>query len=119
MVDLAAPVIFHIGPFGVTNAIFCAWLAMLILIIVSWRATRKIPKNLETASNSDLVPKGIQNLMEMVVEIVHDVVRDIAGSRVNKFFPIVMTIFLFVLVSNWFGVLPGFGTIGILEHPTH
>ena len=117
IVDLAAPVIFHIGPLAITNAIFSAWLAMLILIIVSWRATRKIPKDLESASNSDLAPKGIQNFMEMVVEVGHDLVRDIAGSRVSKFFPVVMTIFLFVLVSNWFDILPGFGTIGVLEHP--
>jgi F-type H+-transporting ATPase subunit a len=92
-------------------------LAMLILIIVSWRATRTIPKNLESAGNNQLVPKGIQNVMEMVVEVGHDLVRDIAGSRVSKFFPIVMTIFLFVIVSNWFDIVPGFGTIGILEHP--
>jgi F-type H+-transporting ATPase subunit a len=80
--------------------------------------TRRMPKNLETAGTTDLVPMGIQNVMELVIEIVHDLVKDIAGSRVSKFFPIVMTIFLFVLVSNWFDVLPGFGTIGKLEHPT-
>jgi len=117
-VDLAAPVIFHIGQFSVTNTIFCAWLAMLLLIVVSWLATRRMPKNLETAGTTDLIPMGIQNVMELVIEIVHDLVKDIAGSRVSKFFPIVMTIFLFVLVSNWFDVLPGFGTIGKLEHPT-
>jgi len=117
-VELAAPVVFHIGPFSVTNAIFCAWLAMLLLIIVSWLATRRMPKNLEAASNTDLVPKGIQNVMETIIEVVYDLVKDIAGPKVSKFFPIVMTIFLFVLVSNWFDILPGFGTIGKLEHPT-
>ena len=117
MVELAAPVIFHIGPFGITNALFTAWVAMLLLILVSWLATRRIPKNIEAASNADLVPKGIQNVMEAVVEVVHDLVKDIAGSKATKYFPIVMTIFLFVLVSNWIGLLPGVGTLGILEHP--
>jgi F-type H+-transporting ATPase subunit a len=117
VVDLAAPVVFHIGPIGITNAIFSAWLAMILLIIVAWLATRRIPRDLEGASNTALVPKGIQNVMEFVIEVVHDMTKDIAGGKVAKFFPVVMTIFLFVLVSNWFDVLPGFGTIGILEHP--
>ncbi len=118
MVELAAPVVFHVGPLSITNAIFSAWIAMLILIVLSWLATRHMPRKLEAASSTDLVPHGIQNVMETIVEIGHDMVKDIAGPKVGKFFPIVMTIFLFVLLSNWFDVLPGFGTIGRLEHPT-
>jgi F-type H+-transporting ATPase subunit a len=117
-VELAAPVVFHLGPLTITNSLFCAWIVMLLLIVVAWLATRRIPRNLESAPNSSLVPRGLQNVMEMVIEVVHDMVKDIAGPRVTKFFPIVMTIFLFVLVSNWFDVLPFFGTIGVLEHPT-
>jgi len=101
----------------VTSTIFCAWGAMLLLILLSWLATRRIPRNLETASTMDLAPRGLQNIMELVIEIVHDLVQDIAGSRVTQFFPIVMTIFLFVLVSNWFDLLPGFGSIGLLTRP--
>jgi F-type H+-transporting ATPase subunit a len=117
VVEIAPQVIFHIGPLAITNTLFCAWLAMLVLIIVSWRATRRIPANLDAASNADLVPHGVQNVMELVVEVGHDLVKSIAGGRVSKFFPVVMTIFLFVIVSNWFSVLPLVGSIGWLRHP--
>jgi len=43
--------------------------------------------------------------------------HSIGGRWTPKFFPIVATIFIFVLVSNWFGLLPGVGSIGVLEHP--
>ena len=42
----------------------------------------------------------------------------IAGAqRARRFFPLVMTIFLFIMVSNWVGILPGFGTVGWIESP--
>ena len=45
-----------------------------------------------------------------------DLTESIAGpERGRKFFPLVMTIFLFIVVSNWLGILPGFGTIGRIE----
>jgi F-type H+-transporting ATPase subunit a len=72
---------------------------------------------LAQASNQELVPTGVQNLMEMVVETLYNFIKGIAGHWTPKFFPIVATIFLFVLASNWFGLLPGVGSIGILEPP--
>ena len=117
-VSLAAEPILHIGPFTITNAILTAWLAMLVLLVVTWRATAPMPKNLDTASNSQLVPNSLlQNFMEWVIEGLHGLITGIAGHWTPKFFPIVMTIFLFVIASNWLGLLPGFGTIGWLEHP--
>lgn len=116
-VFIAAEPIFYIGSFAVTNALFTTWIVMLILIIVSLIATRRYPKNLETAANSELVPKGFGNFIEMVVEGLHGLAESVAGKWTATFFPIVMTIFLIVIVSNWFGLLPGVGTIGWMEEP--
>ena len=52
------------------------------------------------ASNADLVPSGLQNFFEMVIEAIYNLTRSVAGSWTPKFFPIVATIFLFVLLSN-------------------
>ena len=63
------------------------------------------------------MPSGFGNFIEMVVEGLHGLAQSVAGKWTATFFPIVMTIFLIVIVSNWFGLLPGVGTIGWLEHP--
>ncbi len=117
VVSLAAEPIFHVGGFTITNAVFTAWLVMIVLVLMAVAATRRIPRNLAEVSNKELVPSGFQNFMEMVIEYVYNLAKGIGGNWTARFFPIVMTIFLFVLLSNWMGLLPGFGSIGILEHP--
>lgn len=117
VVSLAAEPIFHIGPLTITNTLFTAWILILVWVILALLATRRIPKDLAAASNQDLVPSGFQNFMEAVIEALYNMVKSIGGHWTPKFFPIVATIFLFVLMSNWMGLLPGFGSIGILEHP--
>jgi F-type H+-transporting ATPase subunit a len=116
-VSLAAEPIFYIGSFAVTNALFTSWLVMLLLIFLSWLATRRIPSDLDRASGEELVPSGLQNIMEMVIEFISNLAKDIGGHWAPRFFPIVATLFLFVLVSNWSGLIPGVGSIGWLEHP--
>lgn len=117
VVSLAAEPIFHIGPFTITNAIFTAWIVMILLILLAIFATRHIPKDLAQATNQELVPSGLQNFMEMLVEALYNMAQSIGGRWTPKFFPIVASIFLFVIVSNWLGLVPGFGSIGLLEHP--
>lgn len=97
----------HGTGFRISNSMIMTWIVMLILIVVSRVATRRM----------DLVPSGVQNLMELVIEALNGLVTDIAGDRGRRFFPIVATIFLFVLLSNWIGLLPGVGPIGV--HETH
>lgn len=116
-VSLAAEPILHIGPLSVSNALFTAWIVMILLIVVALVTTRRYPEKIEKASNRELVPAGFGNFVEWIVEGLHGLVQSVAGRWAPKFFPIVMTIFLFVIISNWFGLLPGVGTIGLLEHP--
>jgi F-type H+-transporting ATPase subunit a len=116
-VSIAAEPVLHIGSFTITNSLLTAWLAMVILIVIALLATRHIPRDLATASNQDLVPAGLQNVVEMLVDGFYGIVKTIGGAWAPRFFPIVMTIFLFVVLSNWLGLVPGFGSIGLLEHP--
>jgi F-type H+-transporting ATPase subunit a len=87
------------------NTIIATWVTMTVLVVVSILATR----------NMQLVPSGLQNLIEMVIEMLHNFFEGMVGQRVRQFFPVVATLFLFILVSNWMGLLPGYLTIGIWE----
>jgi F-type H+-transporting ATPase subunit a len=114
-VSVAAEPIFSIGSFAVTNSLFTAWLAMVILILMALAVRRGIPRDLEAASNQELQPaSGLQNVMEMVLGYIHDLVEGMSGAWTSRFYPIATTIFLFVIVSNWLGLIPGVGSIGIL-----
>ena len=76
-----------------------------------------MPKDVQSASTNDLLPSGLQNLIEFVIEALHGLTKGIAGHWTPKFFPIIATIFLLVITANWIGLLPGVGTIGFFEHP--
>lgn len=117
VVSLAAEPVLHVGPITFTNSVLTAWLVMILLIVLAFLATRRIPKDMSKASNADLVPGGLLNFFEMIIEAIHNLTRSVAGAWTPKFFPIVATIFLFVLFSNYTGLLPGVGSIGWLEHP--
>ncbi|MDP3724148.1 MAG: F0F1 ATP synthase subunit A [bacterium] len=101
-IELAAETLFHLGPLPVTNTLFTTLLITLLLTFFAWKTTRSL----------SLVPSGLQNLTEMIFEPINSLVRDLAHDRAKLFFPIVTTFFLLILVSNWFGLLPGVGTIG-------
>ncbi len=98
---LAPQTITHIGPLPITNTLITTWMVMAILIGLSFVATKKM----------SMIPSGIQNFFEMVVEGMYNVSKDLAQDRAKYFFPFIMTFFLFIVAANWFGLLPGVMTI--------
>jgi len=104
-IPLAAEPIFEIGHFTVTNSMLNAYIAVGFFILVAIIASRR----------KSLVPKGIHNIIETVIEFalleIEKVTQDKKNAR--KFLPLIATIFFFVLVSNWMGQIPGTGSIGI------
>lgn len=107
---LFAEPILHIGSFPVTNSLLNSWMVVLIILIASIALKRKM----------SLVPRGFQNFMEAVIEYFLDVFDSITGSREKsqKFFPFIFVFFIFILLSNWMGLLPGIGSVGqvVSEH---
>ena len=86
-----------------TNSIFVSLLVMGIVLLFARRATKKVK----------LVPDGPQNRFEAIVETLYDTVEEIVGPHmVSKVFSLLATLFIFILVSNWFALLPGVGSIG-------
>lgn len=117
-VALAAEPLIRIGGFTITNALLTSWIVMALLVAAALLTTRSYPQDLAAASESDLVPRGMfASFIEWVIEGMYGFAESVAGKWVTRFFPIVMTIFLFVVVSNWLGLFPGVGTIGVFEHP--
>ena len=107
---LYAEPIAHFGSFTVTNSLFTSWFVVFILIIIAVVVKLSIKK----------IPRGIQNLFEIVIEGAEDLCDQVTNNRAitNKAFPIVFSIFMFVLLNNWFGILPlgGFGIVEMSEH---
>lgn len=104
-ISLAAETIGHIGPLPVTNSLLMTWVVMGILLIVSVASTRKL----------SLIPNYLQSIVEIVIEGLYSFFTSVVGQQVKMIFPLVASLFLFIIVSNWSGLLPGVGTIGFTE----
>ncbi len=98
-ISLPAQKLFTIGNFTVTNTILTAW--VVIAVIIAFAASYKY------------LGKRVRIAVTMLIEGFIDLMTSISGDRalVKKYFPLVGTIFIFVLASNWAGILPGVGTI--------
>ncbi len=109
-IEIAPEVVFHVAGFPVTNTLLASWISVILLLVLSYLATR----------NLSLVPKGLQNVMEWVLELIYGLVESVAGPKwAPKFFPIVTTIFLYIIVSNWTGILPFYGSVGWVHEVHH
>ena len=93
----------HGDGFVVTNTLLSAWAVSLLLIAVFFFATRRM----------ELVPRGLQNFVEAGMEVLYNFVQSVAGSEnARRFFPLIATIFLFVMLNAWVGLLPFYPTLG-------
>lgn len=64
------------------------------------------------------MPGKFQCLVEALIEGMASFMTTVTGDKdkTKKFFPLVATLFIFILISNWLGILPGVGSIGLVEH---
>lgn len=108
--ELPADVIFELfGVLPITNTIFTAWCVMLVLVLFAYFSTR----------NMRLVPSGFQNLWEMIVELWIGILDQTMGPRGRRFLPLIATGFIFILFSNWLGILPVVHNITIVDPEGH
>jgi F-type H+-transporting ATPase subunit a len=98
-----APVIFWLGPVPVSNSMLLMWAVALVVLAAARLATRQMKE----------VPEGLQNFVEWIVESLRNFLETIVGRDLAlKTFWFFASAFIFILASNWFGLLPGVGTIG-------
>jgi F-type H+-transporting ATPase subunit a len=96
-----------IGGFPVSNSLLITFVVDILLLLLVFGAAR----------NPQLVPGGLQNMLELLVSAIYDLVQQTtADAKLTRwFFPFVMTIFIFVLPANLLGLVPGFGPFGIVH----
>lgn len=106
-ISLAAEKIAHLGPIPITNSMTTSWIATAVLVVLGYLATRSLKA----------IPRGIQNVFELVVEGLFGMIDSIFTNReqTKKYFPYLATVFLFIVTNNWLGIFPGVGSIGFHE----
>jgi F-type H+-transporting ATPase subunit a len=99
----AAPIVGHVGPFPINSSMVLTWVVALVIIIFAQYATRQIKA----------VPDGAQNFWEWMVESLRNFLEGMIGRDLTRTtFWFFASVFIFIMLTNWFGLLPGVGTIG-------
>jgi F-type H+-transporting ATPase subunit a len=108
-IEVAAEAIFNIGPFVITNAFFTSILLSLTLLVIAFFVGRSLKER----------PGNVQNIVEFMIEAMDGLVTSIASKKwAATFFPIVATIFIYLLFANWISLFtPLLGSFGLV-HPT-
>lgn len=106
---LAPEVIAHIGKLPITNTILNTWMALVIFLIIGFFIKRR----------TNLRPGKFQNACEFFLEKLLGYFDQVTGDRkiTLKFLPVVGSVFFFILLSNWLGLLPGTGSILVGHEP--
>ncbi len=104
---LVAEKIFSIGSLSITNAYFNSTIALIFFILLGYLIKSNVKK----------IPGRLQNAAEAIIEFLLGYFDQVTQDRKKsiKFLPLVGSLFLFILFSNWLGLLPGTGSIGIWE----
>lgn len=109
-VTIFAEPVYHFENFTVTNALLTSWIAVVVIIVISFILRSKLRE----------IPSGIQNFFESIVEGGLSLCDQVTNNRVLslKIFPIAISAFFFILFNNWFGLLP-LGWFGLIEKGEH
>ncbi len=109
-IHLAPQAVFEIGGFSVTNTLLSAWLTCILLVFLFAVGTRRMR----------LVPTGLQNLLEALIEALYGFIVGVAGEKYSRrFFPLLATIFLFIAFNAWIALLPIYPTLGEVNAEGH
>jgi len=95
----------HLFGITITNSLLTSIIVMLLLLFLALMFRLKKP-----------FPKAkLPLIVEMIIEGFYGFIKKIAGDRVDSLFPLLFTFFIFIIMGNWIGLLPGVGSIGIWE----
>ena len=98
-----------LNSFGISNGMITSTVITVILCVLAVVAGRRL----------QTVPSGFQNFAEWAVESLYNFFSDIMGVKAcRKYFPLVATLFIYILICNYSGLLPGSGHVKGLAAPT-
>ena len=101
-----------LGPFYLVHTLPTLAVTIVLLVIIAYATNRSLKQSAQT----DLVPRGIGNLMEAILEMLYNLTEGSAGKYAKMIFPWFATIMIYVLFANLLKLIPGFESIGVL-HP--
>jgi len=103
-------VYFHLGPIPVDHLVVTEWVIIALLGILAYLGTR----------NMQMIPSGIQNTVEWIVNFTYDFFGQVMDDEhvAKKFAPLLSTFFLFIIMSNYSGLIPGAAHIQGFQPPT-
>jgi len=101
---------FKIGPIAVHHVVVTEWVIIALLAIIAFSATK----------NMQMVPRGLQNAFEAIVVWTYDFFTQLMDKEhiAKKWAPLLTTFFLFILLSNYSGLIPGAGSVPGFQPPT-
>lgn len=99
----------HVGSFEIRNTLLMSWISVIFLCVIAWKFSKNYKEN--------AIPSAFQNAIETIIEGIYDFFHTVTqdDKQTKQFFGVCATIFLFVVISNWFGLLPGVGSVGFWE----
>lgn len=110
-ISISAEKLFSVGNLVVTNSMFTSLVVSAILIAFALAVNTQLKKTNQ--------PTGLQNFAEFIIEALHGLVHGVTGDlkKTRLFFPFISSFFLWILLNNWLGLVPGVGTIRMIEQP--
>jgi F-type H+-transporting ATPase subunit a len=101
------------GPLYLVNTLPTLAVTIVLLVVIAFATNRSLVKS----QKSDLVPSGIGNAMEAILEMLYDLTESSAGAKWAKaIFPWFATIMIYVLFANLLKLVPGFESVGVIHH---
>jgi F-type H+-transporting ATPase subunit a len=89
--------IFELGPVQLTSTVITTWVVMAIIVCIVWLVTRSL----------QMRPNRLQSLVEAIVSIIEDSIRDVAPRHVQQIMPFIGTLWVFLVFANLIGLIPG------------
>lgn len=92
--------LFKVGPLSISNTLLASWITIIVVVALAFAATRKMK----------IIPGRLQALVESAAEMLLNFVESVAGHKNGrKFFPVIATIFIFVMFNAYLALLPVYG----------
>jgi F-type H+-transporting ATPase subunit a len=102
-VSIKPEILTSLGPLPITNSLITTYVIIAAILIIAFRGLRKLKE----------IPGHFQLIQEAIVETWLGLCDATGGKETRRFFPFVTTLFIFILLSNWFGLIPGISALGL------
>lgn len=106
MFSFQSEVLLHVGFFKITNSLIDTFLIDIVIIVFC----------VIISKNIKVIPGMFQNSVEIIIQMFYEITESVAQEKVKKIFPYFMSFFIFILLANWSGLLPGVNSVGFFEN---